>query len=67
MTMRVRILRGTALGGVGNDVHPGEIHDLPDGVAFRLIASGRAELAAEDVATEEPPAQVKRRGRPQKE
>lgn len=46
--MRVRFLRGTALGGVGNDAHPGDERDLPDAQARLLIAAGRAvALAAE--------------------
>jgi hypothetical protein len=40
--MRVRFLRGTALGGVGNDACPGEVRDLPNGQAASLVALGRA-------------------------
>lgn len=39
---RVRFLRGTALGGVGNDAYPGEERDLPDTQAAIYIATGRA-------------------------
>lgn len=50
MSKTVRILRGTALGGVGNDVYPGETLTLPDGQALALIAAGRAvEADAESV------------------
>jgi hypothetical protein len=43
MTMtRVRFLRGTALGGVGNDAHPGDERDLPEARAVHYIAMGRA-------------------------
>lgn len=45
--MRVRFLRGTALGGVGNDAYPGDELDLPGALAASLVASGRAiELPA---------------------
>lgn len=46
--MRVRFLRGTALGGVGNDAHPGDERDLPDAQARALIAAGRAAALAAD-------------------
>jgi hypothetical protein len=49
--MRVRFLRGTALGGVGNDAAPGDERDLPDAQARPLIAQGRAV----EVATPAPP------------
>lgn len=43
MTMaNVRFLRGTALGGVGNDAAPGDVRDLPDAIAAVLVANGRA-------------------------
>jgi hypothetical protein len=43
MTMqRVRFLRGTGLGGIGNDAAPGDLRDLPDTQAAQLIALGRA-------------------------
>lgn len=43
MTMaNVRFLRGTALGGVGNDAAPGDVRDLPDAVASAFVAAGRA-------------------------
>lgn len=51
--MRVRFLRGTALGGVGNDAHPGDERDLPAPQAHALIAAGRAVA----VAGEPPPLQ----------
>jgi hypothetical protein len=40
--MRVRFLRGTALGGVGNDAQPGEVRDLPAAQAATLVSAGRA-------------------------
>lgn len=51
--MRVRFLRGTALGGVGNDAHPGDERDLPAPQATAFIAAGRAVA----VAAEPPPLQ----------
>lgn len=41
--MRVRFVRGTALGGVGNDAYPGDVRDLPAALAATLVADGRAE------------------------
>ena len=41
--MRVRFVRGTALGGVGNDAHPGDVRDLPATVVAILVAAGRAQ------------------------
>lgn len=46
MTMRVRFLRGTALGGIGNDAAPGDEIDLPDTQAAQLVALGRAVALA---------------------
>lgn len=43
MTVRVRFLRGTALGGVGNDAAPGDVLELPTASAELLIAAGRAQ------------------------
>ena len=40
--MRVRFLRGTGLGGIGNDAYPGDERDLPNTQAAQLIAGGRA-------------------------
>jgi hypothetical protein len=40
--MKVTFLRGTALGGIGNDAYPGDVRDLPDARALSLIAQGRA-------------------------
>lgn len=40
--MKITFTRGTSLGGVGNDAHPGDVRDLPDGQAKQLIAQGRA-------------------------
>ena len=60
MTMRVRFLRGTALGGI--DAAPGDEIDLPDTQAAQLVALGRAVAlaavapAAAPVAAVESPA-----------
>lgn len=42
MATRVRFLRGTALGGIGNDAAPGQIVTLPDDQAGAFIRAGRA-------------------------
>lgn len=48
--MRVRFLRGTSLGGVGNDAAPGDERDLPEVQAAQLIMQGRATpIPAESV------------------
>jgi hypothetical protein len=47
MTVRVRFLRGTALGGVGNDAAPGDVRELPTAAAELLIAAGRAQELAD--------------------
>jgi hypothetical protein len=44
---RVRFLRGTALGGVGNDAAPGDERDLPHTQAAALVATHRAVLVTE--------------------
>lgn len=48
--MRVRILRGTALGGVGNDAYPGEVRDIPAAQAAALVAAGRAQALPDEPA-----------------
>lgn len=45
--MKITFTRGTALGGVGNDAHPGDVRDLPDAQAKQLIAQGRAIAGGE--------------------
>ena len=40
--MRIKFLRGTALGGIGNDAAPGDERELPDHQALAFIAQGRA-------------------------
>ena len=56
MTMtRVRFIRGTALGGIGNDVAPGDERDLPAAQAANLVALGRAVIVP---AATEPAAPV---------
>lgn len=49
---RVRFLRGTALGGVGNDAFPGDLRDLPDWQAAQLIAARRAVAVLEGTIPE---------------
>lgn len=46
--MRVRFLRGTALGGVNNDANPGDVRDLPDSQAAGFVAAGRAVVVLEE-------------------
>jgi len=53
--MRVRFIRGTALGGIGNDAHPGDERDLPEGQAKSLISGGRAVVAPAELAPAETP------------
>jgi hypothetical protein len=48
--MLIRFIRGTALGGVGNDAQPGAVCDLPAAQARSLIKQGRAELVQESQA-----------------
>jgi len=64
--VRVMFLRGTALGGVGNDAYPGDIRELPDVQASLYVATGRAVLAIDAVqppeATEAKP-EPKKRGK----
>lgn len=60
--MRITFTRGTCLGGIGNDAHPGEVRELPDAHALRLIAAGRARLAPAPTPTPTPePAPEKRK------
>jgi hypothetical protein len=40
--MRVQFIRGTALGGIGNDASPGDVRDLPDQQARAYLIAGRA-------------------------
>lgn len=53
--MRVRFIRGTALGGIGNDAAPGDERDLPDTQAAQLIATGRAVPVANLPEAKTPP------------
>jgi hypothetical protein len=46
--------RGTCLGGVDNDAHPGEVRNLPDAQALALIAAGRAVEVVEPIEAEKP-------------
>lgn len=57
MTMRLLFLRGTALGGLGNDAAPGEQRDIPEPQAQALIARGRAVAIHADAAAPEVEAQ----------
>jgi hypothetical protein len=52
--IEVEILRGTALGGIGNDAYPGDRISLPDAQAQALIAAGRARLTAAAPAQDKP-------------
>ncbi len=56
--MKVRIMRGTCLGGVDNDVFPGDIREIPEFQAKALIAAGRAvevaEVVIEPIEAEKP-------------
>ena len=52
--MRVKFIRGTALGGIGNDAVPGDVRDLPDQQARAYLISGRAVQAPPQIAA--PPA-----------
>jgi hypothetical protein len=54
MIMRVRFLRGTALGGIGNDATPGDERDVPDAQARQLIGAGRAVAVAPVAPVEAP-------------
>jgi len=40
--MLIKFIRGTALGGIGNDAAPGDVRDLPDQQARMLCNTGRA-------------------------
>lgn len=44
--MKITFIRGTGLGGIGNDAFPGDVRDLPDAQAKQLIAQGRAVAGA---------------------
>lgn len=39
--MLVQFLRGTALGGIGNDAVPGDVIELPDPQARAYLLAGR--------------------------
>lgn len=39
--MLVKFLRGTALGGIGNDAAPGDVLELPDPQARAYLLAGR--------------------------
>lgn len=52
--MRVQFIRGTALGGIGNDVIPGDVRDLPDQQARAYLIAGRAVQVPAEAAA--PPA-----------
>lgn len=67
MNLRVRFLRGTALGGVGNDAFPGDERELPAAQATAFVAAGRAVLVAaqeaEDQPVATPPARARRKSK----
>lgn len=52
--MKITFTRGTSLGGIGNDAHPGDVLDLPDAKAADLIRRGRA-VAFETVKDDRKP------------
>ena len=56
--IRVRFVRGTALGGIGNDAYPGDERDLPDPEAMRLVTAGRAVLLTQHLDTPLAPARA---------
>lgn len=63
---RVRFLRGTALGGIGNDAFPGDERDLPEWQAANYIAAGRAVLVPEPAAEQpalDAPATPRKKGK----
>lgn len=62
MGTAVRFLRGTALGGIGNDVTPGQVVTLPDDQAAVFIRAGRAVAVTE--AEEPKPAKPKPKSKP---
>lgn len=39
--MLVKFIRGTALGGIGNDAAPGDVMELPDPQARAYLLAGR--------------------------
>lgn len=49
-TLRVQFVRGTALGGIGNDAYPGDLRTIPESQAVALVAAGRAVLVVENTA-----------------
>ena len=54
--MKITFLRGTCLGGVGNDANPGDVRDLPEARANELIRLGRAVAgAAQKKPSSKPP------------
>lgn len=56
--MKITFIRGTALGGVGNDAHPGDVRDIPDVQANDLIRRGRA-VAGESAKDDRKPARAR--------
>lgn len=63
MSVRVRFLRGTALGGVGNDAFPGDELELPVAQASAFVSAGRAVLVAAQAADDQPVATAPARAR----
>lgn len=51
--LRVTFLRGTALGGVGNDANPGDVKEIPAPQARAYILCGRARLVPAAEKSEE--------------
>lgn len=63
-TQRVRFLRGTGLGGIGNDANPGDERDLPIRQATEFIAGGRAVAVAAAAPIEAPAPQAEETHKP---
>ncbi|MBP7582297.1 MAG: hypothetical protein KA757_14935 [Vogesella sp.] len=54
--MWVQFIRGTALGGIGNDAAPGDVRELPDPQARAYLLAARAVQVAAPANTPADPA-----------
>lgn len=54
--MWVQFIRGTALGGIGNDAAPGDVRELPDPQARAYLLAARAVQVAAPASTPADPA-----------
>ena len=61
--MWVQFIRGTALGGIGNDAGPGDVRELPDPQARAYLLAGRAIQVP---ASADPPAKPAKPTKPPK-